>query len=116
MAMKTGPALLAAGVSGLIANALIASLTVGETGFFALLSDPVRWLIALAAAGLLPVIYANFRPVIRWFLAVIILTVATSLAAKLLVGVPSAYLYVVAFHAVYAAVATTVYRTLTSEV
>jgi hypothetical protein len=110
--MKTGPALLVAGAAGLVANALVASLTVGETGFFALLAEPLRWAAALVAAGLLPVIYDRLPPGLRWVSAVVALTAVTSLFAKLVMGQPIDFLYIVDFHAVYAAVATTVFRTV----
>ncbi len=114
MALKTGPAILAAGATGLVANALVASMTVEDVSFLGTLSDPWRWVVAVAAAGLLPIIYDRYPPVLRWFISVAALTIVTALAAKFVFAAPSYFGYVVAFHAVYAAVAATVFRTATN--
>ena len=115
MTLSRGPAILVAGVSGMIVNAIVAALAVPGAGLFAMLSDPWRWGAAIAAAGLLPVIFANLPPVIRWFVAVIVLTAVTALFAKLFLGAPTAFSYVLSFHTVYGAVAATVYRMATTR-
>ncbi|MEQ8355270.1 MAG: hypothetical protein RH942_07000 [Kiloniellaceae bacterium] len=109
MFIKTVLAVGLAGAAGTLANAAAAAIFVNPT-LWKLAAVPNRYLIAIALAAAVPLVY-RLRPG-AWgaALALIALTLAPSLLAKLALGALTAWPVVLALNFVYALMALVVYR------
>jgi hypothetical protein len=107
-ALRLIVAVIAAGVVGTVANSVVvAALTPNE--FISLATSPGRNAVAIAVAGLLPVIYAVTSGAVAAIIGVAALTVIPSLLAKLVFGIDAPWLFVLGVNAVYAIAAWVVY-------
>jgi hypothetical protein len=107
-ALRLIVAVIAAGVVGTVANSVVvAALTPNE--FISLATSPGRNAVAIAVAGLLPVIYAVTSGAVAAIIGVAALTVIPSLLAKLVFGIDAPWLFVLGVNAVYAIAAWAVY-------
>jgi hypothetical protein len=107
-ALRLIVAVIAAGVVGTVANSVVvAALTPNE--FIPLATSPGRNAVAIAVAGLLPVIYAVTSGAVAAIVGVAALTVIPSLLAKLVFGIGAPWPFVLGVNAVYAIAAWAVY-------
>jgi hypothetical protein len=107
-ALRLIVAVIVAGVVGTVANsAIVAALTPNE--FMPLVTSPGRNAVAIAVAGLLPVIYAVTSGAVAAIVSMAALTVIPSLLAKLVFGVGAPWPFVLGVNAVYAIAAWAVY-------
>jgi hypothetical protein len=107
-ALRLIVAVIVAGVVGTVANsAIVAALTPNE--FMPLVTSPGRNAVAIAVAGLLPVIYAVTSGAVAAIVSMAALTVIPSLLAKLVFGIGAPWPFVLGVNAVYAIAAWAVY-------
>jgi hypothetical protein len=107
-ALRRIVAVILAGVAGTIANSVVvAALT--PNPFVPLAVSPGRNAVAIAAAVLLPVIYAVTSGAAAAVIALVALTVIPSILAKLVFGVDPPWSFVLGVNAVYAVAAWAVY-------
>ena len=109
MVIRTILAVVLAGVAGVLANAAAAALFVNPA-LWQLAMVPNRYLIGIALAVLVPLVY-RVRPG-AWgaALALLLLTLLPSLAAKLALGAVIAWPTLLALNFIYALAALVVYR------
>lgn len=102
-------AVVLAGVAGVLANAAAAALFVNPM-LWQLAAAPSRYLIGIALAVVVPLVY-RVRPG-AWgaALALLLLTLLPSLAAKLALGAVIAWPTLLALNFIYALAALVVYR------
>ena len=112
MMLRTGLAVLLAGIAGTLANAAAAGLFLRPDFFERLAVVPNRYVIGIAFVALLPLIYRLLGGARGAFLALVVLTLAPSLLAKLGLGAMTAWSTVLALNFVYALTALIVYRVI----
>jgi hypothetical protein len=100
--------ILAVIVVGTVANSAIAAAWTPNE-FMPLVTSPGRNAVAIAVAGLLPVIYAVASGAVAAITGVAALTVIPSLLAKLVFGIGAPWPFVLGVNAVYATAAWAVY-------
>ena len=110
MILRTVLAVLVAGAAGTLANAAAAGLFLRADLFERLAVVPNRSLIGIVFIALLPLIYRLLRGAWGALVALLLLTLAPSLLAKLGLGAMTAWSTVLALNFVYALVALIVYR------
>lgn len=103
-------AILAAGVAGFLVNSIAGALMLDGIGFLDLLLNPVRLLVAVLVAAMLPYIHIKLPTFVEDVVSLIALTIVPSCLAKWVFGVPHEWSLVIILHAIYAAVALMVYR------
>jgi hypothetical protein len=102
-------AVVLAGAAGVLANAAAAALFVSPA-LWKLAAVPNRYVLGIALVVLLPLLYRLRRDAWGAALALVLLTLAPSLLAKLLLGAVTAWPVVLALNFVYALTALVVYR------
>ena len=112
--IKMAIAVIIAGISGTIANAIAASFAIAPDKIN-FLYVPNRYLIAIAIAALLPIFYLFSGGLAYWTLSLIALTVIPSLIAKLVLGAAAPWGLVLALNAIYAITAIAIYRAITAR-
>lgn len=103
-------AILAAGVAGFLANSVAGALMLDGVGFVELIGNPVRLLVAVLVAGMLPYIHIKLPSFIEDIVSLAALTLIPACLAKWAFGLPHEWNLVLILHAIYAAVALMVYR------
>ncbi len=112
MMLPTGLAVLLAGAAGTLANAAAAAVFLNPGLFARLAVVPNRYVIGILFVALLPLIYRLLGGARGAFLALVVLTLAPSLLAKLGLGAMTAWPTVLALNFVYALTALIVYRVI----
>jgi len=109
MVLRTLLSVVLAGAAGVLANAAAAALFVNPA-LWQLAGTPNRYLIGIVLAVLVPLVY-RVRPG-AWgaALALLLLTLLPSLAAKLALGAVIAWPTLLALNFIYALAALVVYR------
>ena len=110
MIVRTVAAVIAAGAAGTLANAAAAGLFLRPDLFERLAVVPNRYVIGIALAAVIPLIYRLLPGARGALLALVILTLAPSLLAKLGLGAMTAWTTVLALNFVYALTALIAYR------
>ena len=100
---------LAAGLAGLVANALIVWM-IAEADPGPMLYSPTRIVVAFAAAALLPPIHVRFPFILEDLISLLALTLIPAAVDQWALGSPAPWSEEIAFTAVYAAAALMVYR------
>jgi hypothetical protein len=109
MILRTVIAVVLAGVAGTLANAAAAALFVSG-GLWQLAAVPNRYAIAILFAAAIPLVYRLLPGAWGAALALIALTLAPSLLAKLVLAAAAAWPVVLAMNFIYALTALVVYR------
>lgn len=109
MIFRTALAVVLAGAVGVLANAAAAALFVSPI-LWKLAAVPNRYAIGIALVILVPLVYRLRNDAWGAGLALILLTLAPSLLAKLLLGAVTAWPVVLALNFIYALTALVVYR------
>ena len=109
MILRTGLAVVLAGVAGCLANAVFAGLFV-NAALWQLALAPGRYGFAVLFAALLPPLYRLLPGARGAALALALLTLLPSLLAKLAFGALTAWAVVLALNFVYALTALLAYR------
>ena len=110
-AIKILIAVVIAGIAGTIANALAASVAIAPVKIN-FLYVPGRYLVAIAVAALLPLLYTRIGGMAGWATSIIALTLIPSLVAKLALGAAAPWGLVLALNAIYALTAIAIYRAI----
>ena len=110
MILRTVLAVLVAGAAGTLANAAAAGLFLRPDLFERLAVVPNRYVIGIVFVAAVPVIYRLLPGAWGAALALLLLTLAPSLLAKLGLGAMTAWTTVLALNFVYALIALVVYR------
>ena len=108
--IRTILAVVLGGAAGTLANAAAAALFLRPDLFERLAVVPNRYFIGIALAALVPLIYRLLPGAWGALLALVFLTLAPSLLAKLGLGAMTAWTTVLALNFVYALVTLIVYR------
>ena len=109
MIFRTVIAVVLAGAAGTLANAAFAALFVNPA-LWKLATVPNRYLLAIAFAAALPLIYRLLPRAWGAALALCLLTLAPSLLAKLALGALTAWPVVLALNFAYALTVLVAYR------
>jgi len=109
--LKIFIAVIIAGIAGTVANAVAASIVVAPEKIN-FLYVPNRYFIAIAIAGLLPLLYTAIGGLGGWALSLIALTIIPSLIAKLVLGAGAPWGLVLGLNAIYALTAVAIYRAI----
>jgi len=104
-------AVILAGIAGTVANAIAASIAIAPDKIN-FLYVPNRYLVAIAIAALLPVLYTQIGGMAGWALSFVALTTIPSLVAKLILGAGAPWDLVLALNAIYAITAIAIYRAI----
>ena len=104
-------AVIVAGIIGTIANAIAASIAIAPDKIN-FLYVPNRYLVAVAVAALLPLLYTYIGGLGGWALSLIALTLTPSLIAKLALGAAAPWGLVLALNAIYGLTAIAIYRAI----
>lgn len=110
-ALRLTLAVIAAGIAGTIANAVAAALAIGPD-MLNFIYVPGRYLVAIAVAALLPLLYTSIGGLIGWALSFIALTVIPSAILILYLGKAVPWSLALALNAVYALTAIAIYRAI----
>ncbi|NIA68247.1 hypothetical protein HBA54_06545 [Pelagibius litoralis] len=110
MMIRTILAVVLGGAAGTLANAAAAALFLNPDLFARLAAVPNRYAIGILFAAALPIIYRLIRGPAGAVVALLLLTLAPSLLAKLGLGAMTAWTTVLALNFVYALVTLIVYR------
>ncbi|MGH1419464.1 MAG: hypothetical protein ACRBCJ_11455 [Hyphomicrobiaceae bacterium] len=102
-------AVIAAGIAGTIVNSLAVVFAFPEIDLVALLAKYGRFIVAIAVAALLPVIYSQMSGSSAVVTALAALTIIPSVLAKLVFGVGASWIMVLLLNLVFAVVAWAVY-------
>lgn len=109
MVLRTVITIVLAGAAGVLANAAAAGLFV-NAGLWKLAAVPNRYAIGIALILAVPALYRLLPGAWGAALALLLLTLAPSLLAKLVLGAVVAWPVVLALNFVYALTALVVYR------
>ena len=104
-------AVVIAGIAGTVANAIAASIAIAPDKIN-FLYVPNRYLIAIAVAATLPLLYTQIGGMVGWAFSFIALTIIPSLIAKLVLGAGAPWGLVLALNAIYALTAIAIYRVI----
>ena len=110
MILRTVLAVLVGGAAGTLANAAAAGLFLRPDLFERLAVVPNRYLIGIVFVAFVPLIYRLLRGPWGALVALLLLTLAPSLLAKLGLGAMTAWTTVLALNFVYGLVALIAYR------
>lgn len=108
--IRTLAAVLAGGIAGTLANAAAAALFLNPSLFMRLATVPNRYVIGVVFVALVPLIYRLLPGAWGAFVALVLLTLAPSLLAKLGLGAMTAWTTVLALNFVYGLAALVAYR------
>lgn len=102
-------AVIAAGIVGTIANSVAVVFAFPDIDLIALLAKYGRFVVAIAVAALLPVIYSQMSGTSAIVTAIAALTIIPSVLAKLVFGIGAPWIMVLLLNLVFAIVAWAVY-------